>query len=89
MEAGSFLPLGRGCQLLAFLAVSKPFGNVPVLSSLEMSPTLAISEEVAVGRTAMSARELKRDAVLGRVKAGSCAHVHQSRGRHRPRERSF
>jgi hypothetical protein len=30
-----------------------------------MSPTLAISEEVAVGMTAMSARELKRVAVLG------------------------
>jgi transposase len=36
-----------------------------------MSPTLAISEEVAVGRTAMSGRELRRVAVLGRVKAGS------------------
>jgi transposase len=40
-----------------------------------MSPTLAISEEVAVGRTAMSARELKRVAVLGRVKAGSLSLV--------------
>jgi len=40
-----------------------------------MSPTLAISEEVAVRRTAISARELKRVAVLGRVKAGSLSLV--------------
>jgi transposase len=40
-----------------------------------MSPTLAISEEVAVGRTAMSTRELKRVAVLGRVKAGSLSLI--------------
>jgi hypothetical protein len=49
MEVESFLPLGGGCQLLAF-GVSTLVRNVPGLSSLEMLPTLAISEEIAVGR---------------------------------------
>jgi transposase len=39
-----------------------------VLHPLEMSPTLRPPEEVGLKRTAMSARELRRAEVLGRVK---------------------